>query len=710
MTQINDKPSALNQSIVVSGGGVPGTQPAEDDPIQAMIQQVKHREEIKKDNLALCCQITLFVVFLLLFTFAMLMEQSETSSRYADHVRGLIAGGGPNHHANMALDRIETRNDMYDFLEQIFVPAFWENNTDTNQAQAMSAKLHPIDSANRLLGSARIRQVRVKRTDDCQTGPMFEQYKIPCYPTFQAKGVFAEGNEEAEPFGPENRFVHSEDPEGTGYSGSLGVYGADGYMEFLSTNITTAQITLQELRTDGFFDYATRAVFVDFTIWNSNLGAYAVARVCVEFGPAGTAAKYFEVSVLREQALAPNGSGAFTDWLAFIFLLLVMCFVIYYLAEEIQEICKQRLAYFFDGWNVLDWINMGLLICAFIVKCIVFADAKSLNIGQVQLANKNSFANIRGLASNAEMVKLLYAFNALLLWAKCVKYARHLPIVKVLVKTVWNAFSLFLPFMLMFSIALIGFTMSYNIGFGDKMQELTTFTRAVVYLCRAFLKDITLMPVYDITPIFGACLILLFYVMLILVGVNVLFAIMADAMFRAKCHPEDMEPDPEHHDEPFEEFVRVVVAKCKGCLKCCCPKLNKRFITDRAKKMMAETIGAAAGKSAAAIEDENEKMALKDGRDGLMSESSYTQSSIQQAATCTFEEMMLAIQHMAGRVLSEVQEVGIEIKSELHDVCERVAQMQMAVEELSWRAELVRREQETIPGVAEDDDNNIGTT
>merc|ERR1712196_121994 len=62
----------------------------------------------------------------------------------------------------------------------------------------------------------------------------------------------------------------------------------------------------------------------------------------------------------------------------------------------------------------------------------------------------------------------------------------------------------------------------------------------------------------------------------------------------------------------------------------------------------------------------------------------------------TTHQIMLAIQHMSGRVLSDVQEVGIEIKSEPHEICEKVAQMQMAVEELSWRAELVRREQETL--------------
>jgi hypothetical protein len=86
-----------------------------------------------------------------------------------------------------------------------------------------------------------------------------------------------------------------------------------------------------------------------------------------------------------------------------------------------------------------------------------------------------------------------------------------------------------------------------------------------------------------------------------------------------------------------------------------------------------------------------------------MSQTSRSASTYapEQNTTFSYQQMMRAIEHMAGRVLSEVQEVGIEIKMELHDVCERVAQMQMAVEELSWRAELVRREQEEVMDIQE---------
>eukprot|EP00913_Durusdinium_trenchii_P027772 g26042.t1 len=57
-------------------------------------------------------------------------------------------------------------------------------------------------------------------------------------------------------------------------------------------------------------------------------------------------------------------------------------------------------------------------------------------------------------------------------------------------------------------------------------------------------------------------------------------------------------------------------------------------------------------------------------------------------------ELKRAIEHMSGRILSELTLVGIEVKSELHDVTERIAQMQMAVEELAWRMEKVRSDQE----------------
>lgn len=653
----------------------------------------REREEVRLENLGLCRTIGIFFIYLGVFTAAMFLESSDASSRFAEHIRAMLSGGGPEHHAKMPLDRVHKPEDLYSFLEQTFVPSLWQNNTDTNQAEMMSTYLHPIDVSNRMMGSARIRQVRVQATASCEVDPMFDEYDISCYPPFTSGGMMGSSNEAKAPFGPEGKYQYYDDPLGTGYSGSVGAYPAAGYMTFLSVNRTMALMMIQQLRSENFLDLQTRAVFVDFTIWNSNSGVYGVMRIAVEFGPSGTVHAYLETAVLSESMLVMGGHGSMKDWCAFFAVLIVMSFVVFFLIEEVQELYENKLMYFTDGWNVLDWVNMLLLIVAFIFRIMVFVDAGTVNLGAAQLENADSFSSIRALASKAELVRLLHAFNAVLLWSKCIKYTKHLPVVKVLVKTIWNAFALFLPLMFMFTIALIGFTMAYNIGFGDKIQELTTFTRAFVYLSRSFLRDIKLMPVYYITPIFGAFLILLFYVMLVLVGIQVLFAIVADAMYRQKTHPPEDEPN--HKDEPLEEVLREMKKYSIKMIRYCCPLIYRTFI----KKPMTKEERAAM--IAANRQGQEEKLALKNAMDAA-TESTYSVSTEPREKTFTTSEIMLAIQHMSGRVLSEVQEVGIEIRSELHDVCERVAQMQMAVEELSWRSELVRREQETIPQVTRD--------
>jgi hypothetical protein len=643
------------------------------------------RALIRHENYSLCRSIMIFLVYLGVFTIAMFLESSDTSSRFADHIRDLLDGGGPEHHAIMTMNKIGVPADVHTFIDQVFIPALWMNSTDTNQAEALSTYLHPIDISNRLVGPARVRQVRVKAKDNCQPDPMFETYAINCYRRFSAGGVMTEANEDKGAFGPDGKYQWAEDSLGTGYTGSMATYPADGYMAYLFVNRTTAMMTNAMLRTDDFLGDQTRAVFIDFTAWNSNRGIYAACRIAIEFGPAGTVATYLEISVLSEHMMKAGGFGSLKDWAALIFVLLIMCFVLWFLIEEAQELYADKMGYFLDGWNVLDWINMLLLIIAFVFRIMVFVDAGSAGLGEPQLENADAWTSIRGLVSKAELVRLLHSFNAVLLWGKCSKYFRHLPIVKVLVKTIWDAFALFLPLMTMFTIGLLGFTMAYHIGFGDKIQELTSFTRALVYLSRSFLRDVELMPVYHITPIFGAFLILLFYVMLVLVGVQVLFAIVADAMYRSKVHPHEFE-DEMHRDEPLEEVTRDATVASKQILRKVLPGFMTKVLFPR-PALKGRQPGAASQPGA-------EHLKLKDGMDFAGTESTYSMSTESVEKSFTTHEIMLAIQHMSGRVLSEVQEVGIEIKSELHDVCERVAQMQMAVEELSWRAELVRREQE----------------
>merc|ERR1740138_776250 len=141
---------------------------------------------------------------------------------------------------------------------------------------------------------------------------MFQDYRISCYPSVDS------GYGESETaFGPDDRFVWQRDSHDISYSGYLGTYSPHGFTVALSTNGTRAMDILRRLETDHFIDQATRAIFVDFTVWNANVGTYAVVRLAVEFGASGGVKRHLDVLTMTEASLKPGGFGSSTDWVSF---------------------------------------------------------------------------------------------------------------------------------------------------------------------------------------------------------------------------------------------------------------------------------------------------------------------------------------------------------------------------------------------------------
>jgi len=671
-------------------GQIEAYQNTGDNDSQGSVESAEtKRERIKGENLGLCVSILQFFLFIVTFSSAMLVNQSVATSRLGDHIRGKL---NPSF---FPITQITDTNSLFNYLEEVLVPALYENTTDTRMAEILSPYLKPVDVSNRMLGTIRLRQARVQQRSNCQVAPLFEKFTVQCYPNYDG------GTESQDGFGPEQKFEYSIDEFGTSYSGQFATYSPNGFMQLLGVNTTYAIPQLQQLQAEGFMDEATRALFVEFNIWNSNVGLYAVVMLVVEFGASGGVSQKIELATMTQRNITVGGLGAPLDWLAFILLILVMIFVVQFLFEEGQEIYASYqegdlLLYFTDAWNLLDWVNMILLLIGFTFRMLLFADAGNAQVGMQQLTVQESFQNISIFSTSATTVRVLNAFNCVLLWGKVTKYLRHLPLVKHLIKTVWSAFDLFMPFLIMFAVAFLGFVMAFNIGFGDKLVELSSFTTAAVYLCRAFLKDVRLMPVYDITPLFGASLILLFYVTMMLVGLALMFAMMADALFNAKYSAALKEHRDEssfwHEDEPLEEFFRYsrdgIARKMIWYFPLTYQKYKK--FMDRMNK---EDENAGFDIQALGNGEAGGNNALKDV-DAASSHSGYSSSDGNDRVRPSSEELMRAIEHMSGRILSEITVVGIEIKSELHDVCERIGQMQMAVEELAWRTEKVRSDQE----------------
>lgn len=62
------------------------------------------------------------------------------------------------------------------------------------------------------------------------------------------------------------------------YSGQVSKYGGGGYYQDLSRTKEESAIQLQVLKDHLWLDRGTRAVFLDFSVYNGNINLFCIAR------------------------------------------------------------------------------------------------------------------------------------------------------------------------------------------------------------------------------------------------------------------------------------------------------------------------------------------------------------------------------------------------------------------------------------------------
>ena len=73
-------------------------------------------------------------------------------------------------------------------------------------------------------------------------------------------------------------FQSSEDIDGSRHKGALTTYYGGGFTQNRATKKSDSMATIAELKDQLWIDRGTRAVFVDFTVYNANINLFCVVR------------------------------------------------------------------------------------------------------------------------------------------------------------------------------------------------------------------------------------------------------------------------------------------------------------------------------------------------------------------------------------------------------------------------------------------------
>lgn len=127
-------------------------------------------------------------------------------------------------------------------------------------------------------------------TDDNLTANAYEKHDIP----FQFSNDFSF----------RWHYQKASDLGSSSTSGLIARYSGGGYVQDLDGNRENAVKQLEILKTDLWLNRGTRAVFLDFTVYNANINLFCQIKLIVEFpasGGAVTSKRFQSVKLIHER-------------------------------------------------------------------------------------------------------------------------------------------------------------------------------------------------------------------------------------------------------------------------------------------------------------------------------------------------------------------------------------------------------------------------
>uniref|UniRef100_G1Q633 Uncharacterized protein n=1 Tax=Myotis lucifugus TaxID=59463 RepID=G1Q633_MYOLU len=219
---------------------------------------------------------------------------------------------------------------------------------------------HPgfiTDGNSKLVGSAQIRQVRV-RENSCPLAPRLWTSLDGCHAPYSldvedlsdyGECWNASSLNSSNGFSQAWQYQSQSQRQGYPIWGKLTVYRGGGYVLPLGTNRQSAARILQYLFDNTWLDSLTRAVFVEFTVYNANVNLFCIITLTLETSALGT---FFTCTDLQSLRLYP-----FTDgWHPFVAAakVIYLLFLLYYMVMQGKLMRKQKWCYFHSKWSLLE--------------------------------------------------------------------------------------------------------------------------------------------------------------------------------------------------------------------------------------------------------------------------------------------------------------------------------------------------------------------
>uniref|UniRef100_A0A1A7WAE6 Polycystin-2 n=3 Tax=Iconisemion striatum TaxID=60296 RepID=A0A1A7WAE6_9TELE len=418
---------------------------------------------------------------------------------------------------------LSTMEDFWKFTQGPFLSSMywevWYNNDRLPENQSL------IYYENLLLGVPRLRQVKV-HNESCSIHEDLQAEVQDCY------NIYTPSNEDTSSFGPKNgtAWVYTTEREmnGSSYWGHVSKYGGGGYYQDLFRTKEESASQLQFLKDHLWLDRGTRAVFLDFSVYNRNINLFCVARLLVEFPATGGVVTSWQFQTVRLIRYVSSW-----DYFVGVCEVAFCLFILYYVVEEVLEIHIHRLHYFKSMWNCLDVLIVALSVVAIVMNITRTAMARNLLSGLLE--NYTAHPRFEPLANLQVYFNNMAAAIVFFSWVKLFKFINFNKTMNQLSSTMSRCAKDLVGFAIMFFIIFLAYAQLAYLVFGTQVNDFSSFQASILTQFRILLRDFNFSEIQEENPVLLPIYFTTFVVFIVFILMNMFLAIINDTYSEVKA-------------------------------------------------------------------------------------------------------------------------------------------------------------------------------
>jgi len=314
------------------------------------IDRIYHTDSVEYRNLRIMCLETIFYLFFVSIFTAYVFHMTGQDV-YEARQEQTNYWSGCNAAQQCRISEVTDHRTFWRWMESDFAPnAFTKysvpqprvaNIRTTFPNNKFSLTWNPRfvgpKMSNVVLGSIRMRQLRVKANTGCEVTTLVRHAFPDCYTSYSTGAKSDETYSFR--FAPtylKKAFTYKDESQTqqVSISGTMNSYGGDGFMIDLPANRTLSQTLVSDLWKWDWLDRSTRAVIVELTTMNVNVNVIVNSRILFEFGSSGTITGSVHANAAQVFFFTPAtaaGTGVFILQVILAITFLFFWFIVFYL-------------------------------------------------------------------------------------------------------------------------------------------------------------------------------------------------------------------------------------------------------------------------------------------------------------------------------------------------------------------------------------------